>query len=70
MVERKSVSRTSVTRIRDTKTNCYTQLKISRSIHRNAKAAAMIIGEGFYEFVEKSIQLRIDNLKASGELKL
>lgn len=55
-------------RTRDTKTNCYTQLKISRDVHRVAKAAALMIGEEFYQFVEESVKLRIESLKKEGKL--
>ena len=57
-------------RVRDTKTNCYTQLKLSRDVHRVAKAAALMIDEEFYEFVEKSVKLRIESLKEEGKLNI
>lgn len=46
----------------------YTSLKISVDTHKRAKAAASLVDEELYEFIEISIKERLERLVSEGKI--
>lgn len=47
-----------------------TNLKIDPEVHRQAKATAVLIQEGLYQFVETAIKERLQRLRSEGKVTI